>query len=189
MRLEIIDLQKKHILKLIKMSNQVLGKDYLRHEDLEKAIDSEEYMCKIVRNIENRAVIGFCLYQIVTPEALPVLLKLPESKIPSALRHSERIGVIKTAAIAVDYQSCGIGKKLIDECHQRLLKSNVQSVCSVAWKYGGRANIGGILGSLGFIEYIEIENYWRDDSLKNGYTCPICGKPPCMCSAVIYTYA
>lgn len=187
-KFEITDLQKEYIPQLLDISDQVLGKDYLKYEDLEKVLNNqEEYMCKIVLNTKNRKVIGFCLCLIVTPEILPSILKMPKERIPGALRHSEKIGVLKTTAIAGEYQGHGIGKKLTDECYRTMLKSNVQSICSVAWKNGDRINIGGILDSLGFKKYTEIENYWKDDSLKNGYACPVCGKPPCLCSAVIYT--
>jgi hypothetical protein len=33
---------------------------------------------------------------------------------------------------------------------------------------------------------IELPNYWKEDSIKENFTCPVCGNPPCLCSAVIY---
>lgn len=73
-------------------------------------------------------------------------------------------------------------KDSIDEFKRREIKT----VCSIAWKSKYRTNIGGILKRLGFEQILEIQNYWKEDSIEKGYSCPVCGGPPCKCSAVIY---
>lgn len=185
---EIIDLKKEYFPQLLDISDKELGKDYLSYDDLEKVLNcEEEYICKLAMNKEDGRIIGFCLCLIITPDSLQTILKLNENQIPRALKHSEKVGVLKTTAVEKKYQGYGIGRKLTETCYTALLKRKVQSVCSVGWKNGDKVNINGILTSLGFVKYIEMENYWESDSLEKGYSCPACGKPPCKCSAVIYT--
>ncbi|MEQ8198355.1 MAG: GNAT family N-acetyltransferase [Clostridiaceae bacterium] len=170
------------------ISDKELGKDYLLYEDLEKVLNSsEEYICKLAINRVDGKVVGFCLCLIISPGELQTILKQSEYKIPRALKYSEKIGVLKTTAVERLYQGYGIGKKLTKDCHEAMLKRKVQSVCSVAWKNGNKINISGILNALGYKKYVEIESYWEKDSLEKGYDCPACGKPPCKCSAIIYT--
>ena len=39
----------------------------------------------------------------------------------------------------------------------------------------------------GFKEEFLIENFWKEYSIKFNFDCTACGKPPCLCSAIIYT--
>lgn len=48
-------------------------------------------------------------------------------------------------------------------------------------------NIRGLAIKEGFKEEFIIENFWKEDSIKFNFGCTTCGKPPCLCSAIIYT--
>lgn len=187
---KIMNMKKSDIPQIIEISDQELGKDYLNHNDIEQMIDSkEDYICKVAYCSDESKIVGFCLGFIINPEKLQSLLKVESAKIPRFLRLSDKIGVIKTVAVEKNYQGYGIGKKLVEDCYNELVKRGVQSVFSIAWKNGEVINIGGILTLLGFKKYLEINRYWEKESLEKGYFCPVCGNPPCACSAVIYAKA
>jgi ribosomal protein S18 acetylase RimI-like enzyme len=109
--------------------------------------------------------------------------------LPRTLKHSKKIGVIKTVAVYKKYQGFGIGNKLSQISYDELIDKGVDSLYSIAWRNGEVTNIGGILTNLGFKEHAVIENYWTEDSQEKGYDCPACGEPPCKCTGIIYTKA
>lgn len=187
---KIMDMKKVNIPQIIEISDEELGKDYLNYNDIEKMIDNKEnYICRVAYLNESNKIVGFCLCYIVTPDKLQSILKVELNRIPRFLLHSDKIGVIKTVAVEKKYQGYGIGKRLVEDSYKELENRGVQSVFSVAWKNNGEVNMDGILTLLGFKKYIEIERYWEAESLEKGYFCPVCGKPPCICSAVIYAKA
>lgn len=185
---DIINLAKDYIPQLIDISDEELGKDYLTYDMLEKVLHNpSEYVCKLVYSQVEKRILGFCLCLIVEPSEIEAIAKLKVNEIPRALRHSEKIGVIKTVAVNRRFQGYGIGRRITEECYNELLKRKVQSVFSVAWKNKDHINIHGILTALGFKKFKEVVNYWSEDSIQKGYECPACGEPPCQCSAVLYT--
>ena len=182
------DISKDYIPQILDISDEQLGKDYLSNELLENIIDNDtNVICKLAFSQIGNKVIGFCLAFVVEPQDIASIIKVPERQISRALRDSEKIGVIKTIAVDNKYKGYGVGRKLAEDCYNELLRKKVQSLCSVAWKGKEKVNINGILTNLGFERYIEIPDYWSEDSLQKGYSCPNCGQPPCHCSAVIYT--
>ena len=68
-----------------------------------------------------------------------------------------------------------------------LKENNIKFVIMAGWKNGTEVNIKGLALKEGFKEEFEIENFWKEDSLEYNFNCTACGKPPCLCSAVIYT--
>ena len=55
------------------------------------------------------------------------------------------------------------------------------------WINKDQVNIKGLAIKEGFKEEFIIEEFWKEDSLKLNFDCTACGKPPCLCSAIIYT--
>lgn len=179
-------LTKDYIPHILDISDKQLGKDYLTHDILEKiADDSQDYFCEVAIDIHNK-IIGFYLGYIIQPSQIEEVLKISQEKIPRALKYANKIGVLKTIAIDDRYQGYGIGTKLTENSIQSFRKANAQMVCSVAWKSKKGINIGGILSNLQFKCITELPEYWKEDSIEKGYECPVCGQPPCVCSAVIY---
>ena len=55
------------------------------------------------------------------------------------------------------------------------------------WINKDQVNIKKLAIKEGFKEEFIIEEFWKEDSLKLNFDCTACGKPPCLCSAIIYT--
>lgn len=185
---EIIYITRGYIPQILDISDEELGKDYINYDMLKKiTTDADDYICKLAYNPNEAKIVGFCLCMIIVPQDINNIIRIPEDKTPRALIYSERIGVIKTVAVDKKYQGYGIGREIVKDCFNELLQKQVQSMFSIAWKNNEKTNIHGILTGLGFKELIEIPKYWSEDSMKKEYICPVCGQPPCQCSAVIYT--
>ncbi|MDA8092831.1 MAG: GNAT family N-acetyltransferase [Betaproteobacteria bacterium] len=56
---------------------------------------------------------------------------------------------------------------------------------SVAWISGSEIPADRLLRRIGFAPSCRVREYWLEDSLKRGFTCPICGHP-CRCDAMLY---
>jgi Fic family protein len=72
---------------------------------LEKVLNNlDDYICKLVYSQSEKKILGFCLCLIVAPSDIESIVKLSDNQIPSALKHSDKIGIIKT--VAVDKIGC-----------------------------------------------------------------------------------
>lgn len=129
-------------------------------------------------------VIGFALCAVCTPDEAISAMRV---RVPLHIRAAEQVGVLKTAAVDERYLGQGVGSMLVTACLDRFQADGVRAVYAVAWKSGDRINIGGVLRRHGFVPAGEVENYWKDASMEAGFSCPVCGQPPCTCSAVIFT--
>jgi ribosomal protein S18 acetylase RimI-like enzyme len=180
-------LQKVHIPQITEIADDQLGKDYLTDEDLERILSApEHYVCAVALDKPHAKVVGFCLGLQIQQHEIKDYIHLAESDIPRSIKNSERIGLLKTIAIDQEHQRLGIGFKLTEKCVTELISRKVQTIISIAWQNGCRVNMHGILSGLKFRKVKEIPFFWKNDSLKKGYSCPMCGQPPCKCTAVIY---
>lgn len=103
-----------------------------------------------------------------------------------ALKAAKDIGVVTTVAVDSRFQGFGIGTKLLSESLNWLREHGVHLVAMVGWKSDSGVHIGGVAKSLGFESQFEIPEYWSEDSVSHGYKCPVCGDPPCHCTAVFF---
>ena len=99
----------------------------------------------------------------------------------------EKVGYIDSLAVNQDYAGKGIGTLLLKNTILKLKENNINFVLMAAWKNITEVNIKALAKKEGFKEEFEIKNFWREDSIKEKFDCTVCGKPPCLCSAVIYT--
>lgn len=95
--------------------------------------------------------------------------------------------MIGSIAVMKDYGKRGIGTALIKECLIRLSSKGARFAMMTAWKGKNGVHIGSLAEKNEFTKRFEIENFWKEDSIKNNYFCPECNLPPCHCTAAIYT--
>lgn len=105
-----------------------------------------------------------------------------------SFKYAIKIGVIKTIAVAQEYQGVGIGTELFYIAIQDLTFSDVDLIIAIAWKSKTGINIERILQKFNFIRAFSVPNFWEKDSIEEGFYCPVCGEPPCSCEAVVYYY-
>ena len=74
----------------------------------------------------------------------------------------------------------------IEDTLHLIEEKKVAIMLGFAWKSIEGVNAKRILERNGFRELMEIKKFWNDESLKENYSCPDCGNPPCVCSAIIF---
>ncbi|NLM35499.1 MAG: GNAT family N-acetyltransferase [Clostridiales bacterium] len=179
-------LVKSHIPHIISIADNLLGKDHLTQEILEKITNgSPDFYCDVAIDSQNK-VVGFYIGYITHPKIIEEKMKINQDEIPRSIKYANKIGVIKTVVVEEKHQGYGIGTKLVESCMKELKKAGVQMICSIASKNRNFNNMDGIFKNLGFNIIAEVPEYWSDESIEKGYRCPICKEPPCECSAVIY---
>ncbi len=185
---DIIHIKNEHIPQIILISDIELGKDFFADHQLRSAIeDKENIVFWVAINRLDNKVIGFVLCYVCSLEEATKIIFWPENNTPKSFAYSRKIGLIKSIVVRKEYQGYGVGSRLVEEVYEDLKQKGVDSFCSIAWKNEKKVNVEGILTSLGFNAYAEIDNYWKAQSDELGYHCPSCGAPPCTCTGVIFT--
>lgn len=175
-------LNNKDIDGVITLSNLLLGKDYLTPSLLQEYLANDNKIAFVVK-AENQ-IIGFLLIQICDPKEV-TSLALTEKEWFSNLFNNYPLGVIKTIAIHPNYKQQGIGTALTKKGVEKLTKS-CEKIISICWNQKEATSFNFVLEKCGLQNLKEIKNFWKNDSLTKEYNCPICGDPPCVCSAFIY---
>lgn len=173
---------------IIDIAEKQLGKNYITETVLDNCLCDNGNNIGLVSQIvnDNKTVItGFITGKMISHNDVVEMYKSNLDSIPQVMMQTLKFGFIQSIAVSSDYTNMGIGKELVAQMDQELQKLGANVILTTAWKNGDNINIGSILRSLGYKESLTIPEYWHDDSIKNIYSCPRCGKP-CHCSAVIF---
>ena len=170
------------------ISNQILclsdasfGIDYLT------AIELEGYYASCSSDIitlEKDGIIqGFSIVQVVSPEELKEILFC---EIPKPILELEKIGYRKMTAVSPEFQRIGVAKRLFESGNNWMKEHGAEVILSAVWIKKGKTTFGQMLVKQGFEPLVFAKNYWKNDSLKRKFICPVCGEPPCECDAMVY---
>lgn len=169
---------------VLDLSSRLLGKGYLPNGFPE----SESAKDFLLIATLSKKLIGFNYSRIMREGKLKVILKNRQINIPPDIKHADEagtLGLLKTMCIEPEYQGHGVGTKLIEECLNKLTRLGSETIISIAWETPSGIPISGIFSRFGFHEWVRLENFWREESISQGYSCPVCGTP-CNCPAVLY---
>ncbi len=182
-RTDIETIRPNQIYRAVDIIDSELGKDYIRIDELSNLLEDQSYTCLV--SLVDDIPVGIAIGCVKNRNEALSYLRIQETDCPSYVKIADKIGVVKTIAVRKDYQGRGIGSKLVENLEKQLTRdANVLS--SVAWKHGETVNIANVLERHEYKMYKEIPDYWKEDSLREGFFCPVCKEPPCTCSAVIY---
>ncbi len=168
--------------RIIRISDNQLGKDYVNKNLLEQSLDKDDRFCYVAEAHKTKQPIAFAMCMVIDYEEAKKISRTEEIK---DLQFYDKIGYIKTVVVDEHYEGYGIGSKIVGECIDYLSSLGCSAFISTAWKHAGVINIANILQLNDFYKISEIPNYWYEDSLTEGFQCPQCGNP-CNCSCVIY---
>ena len=168
------------------MCNDELGVDYITEKFLLDSINNDNQIVRIAHN-KNKEVIGFSIATIYSEKELNEYLsdkRFDELILPDL--KNKKIGITKIVVIKEQFKKKGIGIDLLNDSLRLIEEKKVAIMLGFAWKSKKGVNAKRILERNGFHELIEVKKFWFDESLKENYSCPDCGNPPCVCSAIIF---
>jgi ribosomal protein S18 acetylase RimI-like enzyme len=176
----IVPVQKSLIPGIIKVSQTQLGELFLHESDI-VAPDNIGF-CALHKN----RVVGFCIGRIMASKDFtmqhPSIAQLVS---PEIFESTDRVGFFASLAVDPSVEGQGIGTKLMRSVVERLDSSDISVSFLSGWKSHKGLHIGGVARAIGFDVVREVEDFYKDSSLEHGYHCPVCGGPPCRCSAVV----
>lgn len=171
------------VCKVIKIADGELGVGYLGSLDITPDKSEGENYCRLVA-LSKSKIIGFCLCEYVDIDRLNN--KYHIENVPNWIRKGDMICMIKTVAVDKEWQGRGVAETLLDEVFVKMKEHGIKVMTSIGWVKEGHTNIGHLLEKKGMKSAGIIENYWKEDSINTGFICPVCGEPPCKCSAEIF---
>ena len=175
-------LTQEHLVEVLALSEEQMGKGFLSQETLLQYINQPNHFGQVV--VEEGRVLGFSLMEIVDRVALSKRMKIAEQWFLAYFAAYEQLGYRSLTAVATRVQGQGIGSLLVRE-GLKLLAKHVSVVVCDAWQ-SVHPSAGHVLLNNGYQALRAFPNFWKEESLQEGYDCAHCGTPPCQCAATIY---
>jgi GNAT superfamily N-acetyltransferase len=93
---------------------------------------------------------------------------------------------METASVTESLQGQGIGQELARHRIRWLGEAGCTAVIGVSWESGLANTSDRVFRKLGFERLAQVKGFYADDSVCRGFICPVCGSPPCRCSASLF---
>lgn len=168
---------------VLSISDAQLGRNYISKNILEHYLAEEHFTVHVA--IVAGEVVAFSLMIICSVETLAEELFAEEEWIKATFENHQPTGYPKMAAVKTEMWGMEIGSRLLIQQLAEAEK-HVHSTVGTIWKTETGAMMGRIVEKTGMKPLKEVPHYWSADSLAKQYLCPVCGTPPCQCTAVIY---
>ena len=123
--------------------------------------------------LDSKNVVGFVGGEIYKKDKIDKVIKSPISR---TFPEIERFGFLYIISTKKCYGGLGIGKCLESLFEIEMKKRNVEIIVTpvVLWEKQPQYNVK-MFKSLDYDVYKEIPNYYTEESIKDGWTCPECG--------------
>ena len=174
--IKITPMQSSMLSAVAEIASMTLGSAFVDEEILKNDIN----LCAMI----DTEIVAYATTKYIGSEYLKKILHDKELK---ELEAEKQVGYIDSIAVNENYAGKGIGTLLLKSTLLKLKQDNINYAIMAAWRNGTEVNIKALALREGFKEEFEIENFWKEDSIKHNFDCTACGKPPCLCSAVIFT--
>lgn len=169
-------IQNNDIDKILNLSDNHLGRNYINKLIIDEYLKTETNNC--FSYLINGQLVAFALNFINFRSNLNHI-------IDTRTTDNEKVGVIKTIVVDDKFQHKGIASALVTKSVQLLSKSCKEIIC-IVWDHPNNS-MDFILQKHNFKRYKHISEFWKQESTARNFECKICGKPPCICSAEIWT--
>jgi ribosomal protein S18 acetylase RimI-like enzyme len=190
----LLDHNSAHIQQALDTLKGELGKNYILRKVFETYIyDDNNFSGKaafIAQDNMTGDVVGTLTAEIVSPEAFKASFldsfdlakELPDVQ----QLNGKCIGLIKSVAVAPEFQGRGIGTQLVKDAIKKLEEHGAEAFYALGWVSKERGcHIQGVLEALDFRMISQFDCFWYKDSIEYGYSCPSCGHP-CQCSTRLF---
>ena len=172
---------------LLDIADKQLGEAYIKQANLQD-LNTITLVAK-----QDGAVLGFGTARVLDSKQfieqfVPFFPNNPSKLRPlqQRLNNQNKVGFLASVAVHPSVAGRGIGSILVLRCMEALRTQGVSALVATAWHNKKGTNAGSILHRAGFSSVLHVDEFWKADSLKEQYACPVCGDPPCVCSAEVY---
>lgn len=96
------------------------------------------------------------------------------------------VGSFEAFAVDPDHRRQGLGTRLATRSLDWMRERGCASAVTLSWRSGREDSSAGLFRRLGMREGPTVERFYLEESVRNGWTCPVCGGP-CTCAATLFT--
>lgn len=108
---------------------------------------------------------------------------------PAALElFRDDVGSFEALAVEPDRRRHGIGARLTSASLDWMRARGCAWAVTVSWRSRREGASAGMFRRLGMTEGPTVEKFYLEESLRDGWSCPVCGGP-CTCAATLFTLA
>lgn len=169
----------------VDIAGLAFGKGYLTIEEIRGWIADDRFIIlKAVGTTDDGVedMAGFAVGCVMWKEDAMDFLRVNDDIFGDA----DMIGIVKMAAVNPAFQKQHVGSTLVKDLLESMKLIGAGSYACVAWRQNnGVENIEPLIAKRGFVSKLVINDYWYEESKKEGYVCPADGNP-CHCSADIW---
>jgi GNAT superfamily N-acetyltransferase len=98
------------------------------------------------------------------------------------------VGSLEALAVEPSHRRQGLGARLSATATEWMWAAGCDAVVAIAWRSGAADSSAGLFRRLGFREGRTVPRFYYGESVRDGWTCPVCGGP-CTCAATLFTLA
>jgi GNAT superfamily N-acetyltransferase len=103
-----------------------------------------------------------------------------------ALFQRNCVGSLECASVQESWQGRGVGRQLAQRRMTWLAEQGCNAIVGIAWESGLQHTSDRVFLRLGFERLAQAKDFYFGISVQRGFICPVCGPPPCRCSASLY---
>ena len=96
------------------------------------------------------------------------------------------VGSYEAVAVEPGFRRRGTGRLLTEASLGWMREQGCDVAVTLAWLSGRKDSSPHLFGRLGFHEWGTVKRFYYEESLRDGWECPVCGGP-CRCSATLFT--
>jgi len=159
---------------ILSIGNQSFGDGYLN------SVFDRPNDVRCIGALDQGRLIGFVLFYSID---IKTVLSFDVTVLfqPSML-----VVYLKSVIVLPEYRRQKVATKLISAIEVMGEKQGITHYYAEAWSTLAGLTSGQLFENLGYRIVKQIDNFWYEESLNQGYCCSECGKAPCHCKAVIF---
>jgi GNAT superfamily N-acetyltransferase len=96
------------------------------------------------------------------------------------------VGSFEAFAVDPGARGRGLGSRLVSASLDWMREERCAAAITLSWRSGRGGASAGLFRRLGMREGPTVERFYYEESVRDGWTCPVCGGP-CECSATLFT--
>jgi GNAT superfamily N-acetyltransferase len=108
-----------------------------------------------------------------------------QSGISTELSRS-KVGSLSIVGILPSYQGKGLAQQMLQKRMDWLVSQGCDVLLGISWVSGQSHTSHRVFEKRGFKAISQIDDFFKDSSLKQNLICPVCGTPPCLCPGILY---
>jgi GNAT superfamily N-acetyltransferase len=159
------------------------GKGIITLDYLERCASESDKLLLLA--LLDGSLAGVAAARVVPQDGFDYYLPFGREAVLDLFQHY-RVGLMSLASVVEPLQGQGIGQELTRHRIQWMNDAGCTAQIAVSWRSGLTHTSDRVFTKLGFKCLSQVEGFYREDSTQRGWICPVCGSPPCRCSASFY---